>query len=107
MNEPDWKLEQAAWKVDGFRTYVALLADAVHAETGQEVTVGAGYPKNRAWYRGLGLDFYTFHRYAWMAPYPDCCDVFAHPASYWSMDRRQVPGRLGLFRAFAQRHAVE
>lgn len=92
MNEPDWKLEQATWKVDGFRNYVALLAGAVHAETGQKVTVGAGYPKNRAWYRGLGLDFYTFHRYDWMAPYPDCCDVFAHPASYWGMDRPVVIG---------------
>ena len=92
MNEPDWELENATTRVPAFQDYVRLLATAVHANTGEKVTVGAGFPKYREWYRGLGLDFYTFHRYGWMAPSPDCCDVFAHPASYWGMDRPIVIG---------------
>lgn len=75
MNEPEWTLSDGG-RVDGgisrpatlatFRRFTQQVADAVHRETDQYVTVGSGSARWVHNWVGLDLDYYQVHYYDWM-----------------------------------------
>lgn len=57
MNEPEWRRDGA---IPGF---AKRLADLVHAQTGQMVTLGSNKRAAMGQWRDVGLDFYQYHDY--------------------------------------------
>ena len=96
LAEPEWGITELHTEQDGRLTVPladaqALVRDAaaaIHQHGGQLVTVEANRPSNMQYWRGLGLDYYSFSWYDWMEPY-DPLDV---PASSYGLDRPIVLG---------------
>ncbi len=70
LNEPEWATRGVgAWLEDGgvwpaeMRSFLAEVAERVHALTDKPVTVGSATARWRGLVSGLGLDFYQFHWY--------------------------------------------
>ena len=94
--EPEWGIAELHtdqdWRqklpLTAVRSFVRDVARSIHANTKALATVESNRPTYMQYWRGLGLDYYSFSWYDWMAPY-DPLDV---PASSHGLDRPVVLG---------------
>ncbi|MBI3979979.1 MAG: hypothetical protein HY331_17530 [Chloroflexi bacterium] len=94
--EPEWGIAEITTERDwrkkiplaDVRALVGGIADAIHRYSPALATVEANRPRNMQYWRGVGLDYYSFSWYDWVEPY-DPLDV---PASQYGLDRSIVIG---------------
>ncbi len=94
--EPEWGVDELHTEDDGritvpladVQAFVKEAAAAIHRNGGIRVTVESNRPTNMQYWKGLGLDYYSFSWYDWMEPY-DPLDV---DASTYGLDRPVVLG---------------
>jgi mannan endo-1,4-beta-mannosidase len=94
--EPEWGITELHTEDDGritvpladVQSFVKEATAAIHRNGGARVTVESNRPTNMQYWKGLGLDYYSFSWYDWMEPY-DPLDV---DASSYGLDRPVVLG---------------
>lgn len=94
--EPDWGVSQLNQQSDnrikvglsGVRAFVKQVAAAIHYYTPALATVEANRASDMTYWKGLGLDYYSFSWYDWLEPY----DPLDRPAASLGLDRPIVLG---------------
>ncbi|HEX6739467.1 MAG TPA: hypothetical protein VF310_14410 [Vicinamibacteria bacterium] len=94
--EPEWGVDELHREEDGrtkvplavVRDFVAQVTQAIHRDTRALATVEANRASNMHYWRGLGLDYYSYSWYDWLEPY----EPLATPARALKLDRPIVLG---------------
>jgi len=94
--EPEWGANELHREEDGrikvplavIRDFVKQVTQAIHRDTRALATVESNRASNMRYWRGLGLDYYSFSWYDWLETY----EPLATPARALGLDRPVVLG---------------
>jgi hypothetical protein len=103
--EPEWGVTQLNQQqdnrikvpLDDVRSFVGQIAAAVHLYTSGFATLESNRASNMTYWRGLGLDYYSFSWYDWLQPW----EPLDRPAATFGLDR---PIILGEFPSYGSPH---
>jgi hypothetical protein len=94
--EPEWGIQELNQEVDqriklplsDLQTFVTQVATSIHKHSAALATVESNRFSNMQYWRGTGVDYYSFSWYDWLEPY----EPLATPASSANLDRPIVLG---------------